>query len=91
VAKRWTPLGQFLPAPGIFTEVIHLYLARDLVVGAPAPDADEELELQWLPMTDAVGMVLRGEWNDGKTALGLWRAQYQLTNVTVSQLSTTLG
>lgn len=77
-AKRWTSLGQFLPAPGIFTEVIHLYLARDLVVGAAAPDADEELELQWLPIADAIGMVLRGEWNDGKTALGLWRAQYQL-------------
>ncbi len=77
-AKRWTSLGQFLPAPGIFTEVIHLYLARDLVVGAAAPDADEELELQWLPIAAAIGMVLRGEWNDGKTALGLWRAQYQL-------------
>jgi ADP-ribose pyrophosphatase len=77
-ARRWTPLGTFLPAPGIFTEVIHLYLARDLVLGAPAPDADEELEVQWLPLTDAIGMVLRGEWNDGKTALGLWRAQYQL-------------
>src|SRR6202171_2184838 len=47
-ARRWTSLGQFLPAPGIFTEVIHLYLARDLVVGQAAPDADEELELQWL-------------------------------------------
>src|ERR1700687_1919321 len=35
-AKRWTSLGQFLPAPGIFTEVIHLYLARDLVVGTSA-------------------------------------------------------
>jgi 8-oxo-dGTP pyrophosphatase MutT (NUDIX family) len=77
-AKRWTPLGQFLPAPGIFTEVIHLYLARDLEVGPPAPDADEELEIQWLPLQDAMDMVLRGEWNDGKTALGLWRAQYHL-------------
>ena len=77
-AKRWTSLGQFLPAPGIFTEVIHLYLARDLVVGPPAPDADEDLELQWLPLSDAVDRVLRGEWNDGKTALGLWRAQYHL-------------
>ena len=77
-ARRWTSLGQFLPAPGIFTEVIHLYLARDLTVGAPAPDADEELELQWLPIEDAVGMLLRGEWNDGKTALALWRAQSQL-------------
>jgi 8-oxo-dGTP pyrophosphatase MutT (NUDIX family) len=77
-ARRWSPLGQFLPAAGIFTEVIHLYLARDLDVGTAAPDADEELEVQWLPMADAVNKVLRGEWNDGKTALGLWRAQYQL-------------
>jgi 8-oxo-dGTP pyrophosphatase MutT (NUDIX family) len=77
-ARRWTSLGSYLPAPGIFSEVIHLYLARDLEVGAPAPDADEELELQWLPMSDAVAKVQSGEWNDGKTALGLWRAQYHL-------------
>jgi len=25
-----------------------------------------------------VDRVLRGEWNDGKTALALWRAQYHL-------------
>src|SRR5476649_1209259 len=42
-ARRWPSLGTYLPAPGIFTEVIHLYLARDLKVGAAAPDADEEL------------------------------------------------
>jgi ADP-ribose pyrophosphatase len=77
-ARRWTALGQYLPAPGIFTEVIHLYLARDLEVGTPAPDADEELELQWLPLATAMEKVLRGEWNDGKTALALWRAQYHL-------------
>jgi ADP-ribose pyrophosphatase len=77
-AQRWTSLGQYLPAPGIFSEVIHLFLARDLEVGAPAPDADEELEIQWLPMADAAAMVVRGHWNDGKTALALWRAQYHL-------------
>jgi 8-oxo-dGTP pyrophosphatase MutT (NUDIX family) len=77
-ARRWTSLGQFLPAPGIFTEIIHLYLARDLTVGAPAPDADEELEIQWLPIEEAAGMVLRGEWSDGKTGLALWRAQNHL-------------
>jgi 8-oxo-dGTP pyrophosphatase MutT (NUDIX family) len=77
-ARRWTPLGRYLPAPGIFTEVIHLFLARDLVIGAPRPDADEELELQWLPLEAAAGKVLSGEWEDGKTAMALWRAQYQL-------------
>jgi 8-oxo-dGTP pyrophosphatase MutT (NUDIX family) len=77
-AKRWTSLGQFFPAPGIFTEIIHLYLARELDVGAAAPDADEELEIQWLPLATAVEMVLRGELNDGKTAMALWRAQHHL-------------
>ena len=77
-AERWTPMGQFLPAPGIFTEVIHLYLARDLRIGTSAPDADEELELQWLPFREAVAKVQRGEWNDGKTAMALMRAQYHL-------------
>jgi ADP-ribose pyrophosphatase len=77
-ARRWTSLGQYLPAPGIFTEVIHLYLARDLDLGPPMPDADEELELQWLPMEECADKVLRGEWNDGKTALALWRAEYHL-------------
>jgi 8-oxo-dGTP pyrophosphatase MutT (NUDIX family) len=77
-ARKWTSLGLYVPAPGIFTEVIHLYLARDLTVGDSAPDADEELQLQWLPLEDALQRLLSGEWNDGKTALALWRAQYRL-------------
>jgi 8-oxo-dGTP pyrophosphatase MutT (NUDIX family) len=77
-ARQWSSLGLYLPAPGIFTEIIHLYLARDLQIGAPAPDADEELELQWLPIEAALQRVQHGELNDGKTALALWRAQYHL-------------
>ena len=77
-ATRWMPLGLFYPAPGIFTEVIHLYLARELVLGTAQPDVDEELELEWLPFEAALGHVRRGEWNDGKTAMALLRAQYAL-------------
>ena len=77
-AKLWTPMGVFLPAPGIFTEVIHLYLARDLKIGEAAPDIDEELELRWLGLDEALDKVRRGEWNDGKTALALLRAEHHL-------------
>ena len=77
-AKEWASLGRYLPAPGIFTEVIHLYLARGLAIGPTSPDADEDLEIQWMPFAEAAEMVLRGEWNDGKTAMALWRAQRQL-------------
>jgi hypothetical protein len=47
-------------------------------VGAPAPDPDEELEVQWVPFGQAMGHIQQGEWNDGKTAMALLRAQYQL-------------
>jgi ADP-ribose pyrophosphatase len=77
-ARHWLSLGAYLPAPGIFTEIIHLYLARELDLGMAAPDADEELEVDWLPFDDAIGRVQRGEWNDGKTAMALLRAQYHL-------------
>ncbi|HWJ35443.1 MAG TPA: NUDIX hydrolase [Steroidobacteraceae bacterium] len=77
-ARSWTSLGVYVPAPGIFTEVIHLYLARKLEIGPAAPDADEELELEWLPLQEALGRVQRGDWNDGKTAMALMRAEYHL-------------
>jgi ADP-ribose pyrophosphatase len=77
-AHSWTAMGLYVPAPGIYNEVIHLYLARDLVIGAATPDVDEELELLWLPFGEALDRVLRGEWNDGKTAMALMRAQYHM-------------
>ena len=78
VATNWTPLGVYVPAPGIYTEIIHLYLARELQIGTPAPDVDEELEHQWIALPQAVDLALRGDWSDGKTVVGLLRAQYHL-------------
>ena len=77
-ARRWSSLGLYVPAPGIFTEVIHLYLACELEIGAAKPDADEELELQWMPLARALERVAIGELNDGKTAMALLRAQHRL-------------
>ncbi len=77
-AGRWTSLGLYIPAPGIFTELIHLFLAQELTVGAPAPDIDEDLELRWIDLDAAMDLVVRGDLSDGKTALGLLRARHRL-------------
>jgi 8-oxo-dGTP pyrophosphatase MutT (NUDIX family) len=77
-ARDWTALGRYLPAPGLFTEVIHLYLARGLTVGPPRPDPDEDLELKWLPFKEALQFVEDGSWEDGKTAVALLRAARHL-------------
>jgi ADP-ribose pyrophosphatase len=85
-ARRWSSLGLYFPAPGIFDEVIHLFLAQDLETGTARPDADEELELEWVPFARALERLAQGEWNDGKTAMALLRAQYHRYSVKSRQV-----
>jgi ADP-ribose pyrophosphatase len=75
-AATWRYLGGFFTAPGFTSELMHLYLATDLV---PAhgdrlgPDDDERLELEAVPLDEAIAMVDRGEIVDAKTIVGLLR------------------
>jgi ADP-ribose pyrophosphatase len=75
-AGSWERLGAFWTAPGFASELMHLYLATDLVAAGPgrlAPDADEALELVRLPLGDALAAADRGEVLDAKTLLAiLW-------------------
>jgi 8-oxo-dGTP pyrophosphatase MutT (NUDIX family) len=77
-AGHWTSMGLYVAAPAIFNEIIYLYLARDLHIGKANPDADEDLEVMWLPLDEAVDKIKRGEWNDGKTAMALLRTQFHM-------------
>jgi 8-oxo-dGTP pyrophosphatase MutT (NUDIX family) len=77
-ARTWSSLGSYWSSPGVFGEVLHLYLARDLEPAAAAPESNEVLEVHWLALDEACERALDGEIRDGKTALGLLRASYQL-------------
>jgi ADP-ribose pyrophosphatase len=77
-AGSWRKLAQFWTAPGFASELMHLYLARDLVPvadadGRLAPDEDENLELRHVAVPEALALVEAGEIADAKTILGvLW-------------------
>lgn len=73
-AARWEELGAVLSSPGVFSETIHLYLARGLTQETQRPDEDEVFELHWLPFEEAVERAAGGEFNDAKTVIGLMRA-----------------
>jgi ADP-ribose pyrophosphatase len=77
-AQHWEPLGVYLPAPGLMTERVYLYMALRVEKGTAMPESDEELELQWVPLEEAMRMVIDGRLDDGKTALGLMRAHGRL-------------
>ena len=78
-AGAWRYLGAFWTAPGFTSELMHLYLATDLMPvheGGLAPDEDERLELWPIGFDEAVAMVERGEMPDAKTIVGLlWVAR----------------
>jgi 8-oxo-dGTP pyrophosphatase MutT (NUDIX family) len=77
-ARTWSSLGSCWSSPGVFGEVLHLYLARDLEPVAAAPESNEVIEVHWLSLGEACERALNGEIRDGKTALGLLRASHHL-------------
>ena len=83
-AARWVPLGGVISSPGIFTEVVYLYLAQDLRPLAHHHERHEVIAIHWLPLTEALAWAERGEIADGKTLVGLFRAAAHLKQIGTS-------
>jgi 8-oxo-dGTP pyrophosphatase MutT (NUDIX family) len=78
-AREWRSLGSYLSSPGIFTEVLHLFLATALEPAQVAHEHAEVIEVHWVPFAEACEWAERGEIRDGKTAIALLRARYVRT------------
>lgn len=60
-AAHWTALGTLEASIGVTTDTQWLFLATGLTQGESEPDPGEQLETRWVPFSEAVQMVLRGE------------------------------
>lgn len=78
-ARHWTALGKIISSPGVFTEIVHLYMARQLSPLPLAHEAEELIEIHWLPLDAAWQRAMQGEIHDAKTVIGLCRAHALLT------------
>lgn len=77
IASDWVYLGLQHPCIGYSTEIIHIYLARDLKAGTPSRDEDEALQLFTMNMDEALNKIQSGEITDGKTIVSLmWAEKY---------------
>jgi len=74
VADHWDALGVSLSSPGVFTEKVWLYLARDLQFGEQQPEAHEIFESHWIDFEEALDWARSGKISDAKTVMGLFRA-----------------
>jgi ADP-ribose pyrophosphatase len=80
-ATEWVKLGLQHPCIGYSNEVIHMYLARGLHVGAHQRDEDEFLEVFEAPLETCIAMIHEGEITDGKTIVALHFAEKYLDNL----------
>ncbi len=73
-ADHWRDFGRLAPTPAYCTEVIYLYLATGLHKSRQNLDDDEFLTVEWVPLAEAVRMVMDGRIIDAKSVAGLLRA-----------------
>jgi ADP-ribose pyrophosphatase len=70
-AASWRELIRFSLSNSVTDEEGVLYVATDLEVGTPSPEATEQLQLRWVGFDDALAMIDRGEIHDAMTQIGL--------------------
>ncbi len=79
-AARWHVLADYMSSPGITTERLRVFLARDLTVVPPeereyVPEHEEAyLTAAWIPLADAVQKVLAGDLHNGVAIVGILSA-----------------
>lgn len=74
-AKSWKAILRFYASPGFVAETMTIFLARGLRPGVAQPEADEVIQVRFVPLSQAVIMVTRGRILDAKTISGvLWLA-----------------
>jgi ADP-ribose pyrophosphatase len=82
-AGRWRELGSILSSPGVFAEVLHLYLAEDLIEVPDHREDYEVFEVHWMDFSEALRRALDGRLRDAKTLVALFRVA-DIRNVTGS-------
>ena len=73
-SSRYLDLGKLYPTPGYCDEILHLYACRIDSYGEKHLDEDEFLEVEKIPLAQAVEMAEKNEIFDAKTQVLILRA-----------------
>ena len=70
-ARSLKKLISYYPAAGYTTEIIHIYIARDLIPSRQDADHDEFLEVVPMRVEKILAGIRSGTINDSKTIIGM--------------------
>ena len=68
---EYIPLGEIYPTPAYNSEVIHVYLAKGLSYEKQNLDDGEFLDVEKVPLTEAIQLVMDGKIKDAKTQIAI--------------------
>lgn len=68
-------LGRHYCSPGYNSEILHIFLARDLRHGTAHPDAGEFLSVERHPLSALTALALAGDLPDTKTVVAVLKTQ----------------
>lgn len=85
-AEEFYFMGEFNPTPAYCSEIIYLYAARGLKFTGQKLDEDEFLNVEKIPLEEAVKKVLSGEITDGKSQALLLKTFMHLKDGSIHQL-----
>lgn len=74
-AEKLVYMGASCSSPGFCTERLHIYLALGLTCGESHPDENEFLNVEKIPLSTLVDMVMANEISDGKTIIAVLKAE----------------
>jgi ADP-ribose pyrophosphatase len=70
-AKKWSLLTKYFASPGFLGEWMQIYIAREITPGKSQPEADEQIEILRVPLSEALALMVQNKIHDGKTLIGL--------------------
>ena len=74
-SNKLTPMFRSYLAPGYSSEMLHTFLAEELVKTQAHTEPDEFIEVVEVPLAEAVEKILLGEIKDAKSICGILMAQ----------------
>jgi 8-oxo-dGTP pyrophosphatase MutT (NUDIX family) len=77
-ATSWTKLCRLHTSNSVTDEEGFIYLAEGLHPGPNNPEDTEELAIRKLPLSDAVGLIFKGEITDAISIIGLLAAEREI-------------
>jgi ADP-ribose pyrophosphatase len=70
-AKKWTKLTRYFASPGFLGEWMQVFVAEGLTAGEAKPEADENLEIYMVRLSEILRLIDSGEIRDGKTLVSV--------------------